>query len=102
VLLVLETESVPLFVIVHQDILNKTPPLVQFVTTNVVNVKDLPLIVLLVVLLELQPQVVHVQLTIMNFLTKPVLNVTTIVKNVLVTPEIVMNVGLHKIPIIET
>jgi hypothetical protein len=53
-------------VVAHQDILNKTLQVVQLVTTNVVNVKDLPPTVLHVVVLDLQPQVVHVQPTTTN------------------------------------
>jgi hypothetical protein len=90
-----------MIVLVTLVILNKELLLVQLVTINVILVKDLPLIVLNVTELELQPQVVHVQIIIMKLLIKLVNNVVTYVHHVLVTLVIVIHVGLHKIPITE-
>jgi hypothetical protein len=55
-------------------------------------VKTPSLIVPLVLVLELQNQVVHVQLITMNPLTNPVNNVTILVLNVLVVPIVVPSV----------
>jgi hypothetical protein len=66
VLNVQKTELVNGNVLANQDILNNILLIVHSVTTNVVNVQHLPLIVLLVVVLDSQPQVVHVQPNIMN------------------------------------
>jgi hypothetical protein len=94
---VLVTEFLNTNVHVKPDILNNKLPVAQFVTINVVLVKDPSLTVPPVVELELQPQVVHVQLTIMNKLIKLVLNVIIIVKPVLDLLEIVTLVGVLKI-----